>query len=117
MTVANVPMDNYSFDTIELMKQSLQQWEKDFESRQDCEGILRKSCPGSTLPGGDLPRVLFYPVVIGFDAIENKDEREFFKNLPTTFKLTAESVDRLRAVGATLLTASPDYQRFLKDLQ
>jgi predicted acylesterase/phospholipase RssA len=117
MTVANVPMDNYSFDTIELMKQSLQQWEKDIKSRQDCEAILRTSCPGASLPGEDLPRVLFYPIVIGFDGIKDEEERNFFKNLPTTFKLPAESVDRLRTVGATLLTASPNYQKLLKDLK
>jgi hypothetical protein len=117
MTVATVPMDNYSFDTIELMKQSLQQWEKDIRSRQDCEDILKTSCPGTALPGGDLPHVRFYPVVIGFDAIKDEEERAFFKNLPTTFKLPAESVDRLRAVGATLLNASLDYQKLLKDLK
>lgn len=117
MTVANVPMDNYSFDTIELMKQSLQQWEKDIKSRQDCEDILKTSCPGTALPGGALPHVRFYPVVIGFDAIKDEEERKFFKDLPTTFKLPAESVDRLRTVGATLLTASPEYQKFLKDLK
>jgi predicted acylesterase/phospholipase RssA len=117
MTVADVPMDNYSFDTIELMKQSLQQWEKDIQTRQDCEDVLKKKCPDAALPGGDLPQVRFYPVVIGFDAIENKEEREFFKNLPTTFKLSAGSVDRLRAVGARLLTTSSDYQRLLKDLK
>jgi predicted acylesterase/phospholipase RssA len=117
MTVATVPMDNYSFDTIELMKQSLQQWEKDIKSRQDCEAILRTSCPGASLPGEDLPRVLFYPIVIGFDGIKDEEERNFFKNLPTTFKLPAESVDRLRTVGATLLTASPNYQKLLKDLK
>jgi hypothetical protein len=117
MTVATVPMDNYSFDTIEIMRQGLQQWEKDIQSRQDCEAVLKKNCPGAALPGGDLPRVRFYPVVIGFDAIEDKIERDFFKNLPTTFRLSAESVDRLRAVGARLLTASPDYQRLLQDLK
>jgi NTE family protein len=117
MTVANVPMDNYSFDTIELMKQSLQQWETDIKTRQNCEDVLKASCPGAALPGGDLPQVRLYPVVIGFDAIEDKAEREFFKNLPTTFKLSAENVDRLRAAGATLLTASPDYQKLMKDLK
>jgi predicted acylesterase/phospholipase RssA len=117
MTVATVPMDNYSFDTIELMKQSLQQWEKDIQSRQDCENVLKTSCPGAALPGKDPPRVLFYPIVIGFDGIKDEEERTFFKNLPTTFKLSAESVDRLRAAGATLLIASPDYQKLMKDLK
>jgi hypothetical protein len=99
------------------MKQAFTQWENDSKARRDCEDLMKAGCPGAALPGGDLPRVRFYPVVIGFDAIEDKEERQFFKNLPTTFKLPAESVDRLRAAGARLLTASPDYQRLLKDLK
>jgi NTE family protein len=116
MTVATVPMDNYSFDTIALLKESLGQWEKDMLARKNCEDVLKIRCPGSELPGGDLPRVKFYPVVIGFDAIEDEQERAFFKNLPTTFKLSAESVDRLRAIGARLLSASPEFQKLLKDI-
>ena len=116
MTVATVPMDNYSFDTIALLKESLGQWEKDIQSRKDCEDVLKKNCPAAELTGGGLPRVKFYPVVVGFDSIEDENERSFFKNLPTSFKLSAESVDRLREVGARLLNASPEFQRLMKEL-
>jgi NTE family protein len=117
MTVATVPMDNYSFDTIELLKESLNQWEKDSQVRKDCKDLLKESCPRAKLPGGDLPDVEFYPVVISFDSLADPKERDFFNNLPTTFSLPSDTIDRLRAVAVKLLTESPEYQRLLKDLK
>lgn len=116
MSVATAPMDNYSFDTIELLKESLNQWAKDLQVRKDCESVLKDACPKAELPGGDPAQVDFYPVVIGFDALEDAKERAYFKNLPTTFALPADTVDRLRAVGAKLLAESPDYRKLLKEL-
>ncbi len=37
-------------------------------------------------------------------------------NLPTSFVLSDEEVDRLRDMGALLLRTSPDYQRLVKDI-
>jgi hypothetical protein len=50
-------------------------------------------------------------------TVNIKDTSPIKSGEVTTFKLSAESVDRLRAVGAKLLTASPDYQKLLKDLK
>ncbi len=110
MTVANAPMDNYSFETIELLKKTVDQWRKDVEARKDCEEVMKKACPDAALPGGPLYEVDFYPIVIGFDAIKDDGERAFFKNLPTTFVLPPETVDRLRNVAGTLLEESSGFQ-------
>ena len=117
MTVATVPMDNYSFDTIGLLKENLDQWKKDTQVRKDCKDLLKSSCPRAKLPSGDLPEVEFYPVVLSFDSLADPKERDFFNNLPTTFNLPSETIDRLRAVAVKLLTESPEYQRLLKDLK
>ena len=37
-------------------------------------------------------------------------------DLPTSFVLPPEAVDRLRAAAATVLIESPDFQRLLKDV-
>jgi predicted AAA+ superfamily ATPase len=34
--------------------------------------------------------------------LEDEEERHFFKNLPTTFKLPPETIDRLREVASRL---------------
>jgi len=114
---ASVPLDNYSFETIELLKLNLAQWEKDAQARRDCEEALQTQKPGAKLPGAPAVVVDFYPVVISFDTLEDVAERHYFKNLPTSFRLPPETVDRLRDVGARLLKGSLDFQRLLKDVQ
>jgi predicted acylesterase/phospholipase RssA len=116
-TVLNVPMDNYSFETIELLKESFDQWLKDAQARKDCEDILKANCPQAKLPGGPLAKVDFYPVLIAFDSLEDPQERAFFKNLPTTFTLPSKTVDRLRTVGAKLLNGSKEFKKLLEDLR
>lgn len=53
-------------------------------------------------------------VKVEFAGIADAAEREFFLGLPTSLALPAETVDRLRAIGGTLLSASPQFQQFLR---
>jgi NTE family protein len=117
MTVANAPMDNYSFETIELLKKSVEQWQKDVAARKNCEAAMKQNCPEAKLAGGHLYEVDFYPVVIGFDAIQNPDERSFFKNLPTSFSLPSDTVDKLRNIAGRLLEESTVFQKLKGDLK
>jgi hypothetical protein len=116
-SIANAPMDNYSFETIELLKESFDQWVKDARARRDCEDILKANCPQAKLAGGALAAVDFYPVVIAFDSLADPQQRVFFKNLPTTFSLPPETVERLRAVGRNLLKESAEFKKLLSELQ
>jgi hypothetical protein len=59
----------------------------------------------------------FYTVVVGFDSLQDAGERAFLKNHPTTFNLTSDAVDRIRAAGAKLPGESSEFQRLVKDLQ
>jgi NTE family protein len=61
-------------------------------------------------------RVAIYPVQVAFEYIADREERRWFKNLPTSFALPRETVDRLRAVGRRLLHEDPQFRRLLKDL-
>ena len=63
-----------------------------------------------------MPDIDVFAIDVSFDAIADPKERAYFMNLPTSFVLTPEAVDRLRAVAGELLRQSADYQRLLKDL-
>jgi len=67
--------------------------------------------------GFDLKR-RFLPAVIdvSFDAIADAGQRARFMNLPTSFVLEEEAVDRLREVAGRLLRQSPDYQELLEQI-
>ncbi len=94
-----VPIDRYSYEQLELLR--------DF---------VRAS---QRLQGAAAPQVAidFHAIDINFDAIRDPDEKRYFRNLPTSFVLTDEQVDRLREMAGRLLRESPDYQRLLRDLR
>jgi NTE family protein len=53
---------------------------------------------------------------VSFEGIVDPAERRWFYDVPTSFKLDAEQVDRLRDVAGRLLRASPEFQQALADL-
>jgi hypothetical protein len=62
--------------------------------------------------GATLRASSFQPA--SFDAIEDPQEQRYFMNLPTSFVLSAEEVDRLRALGGRLLRESPSYRELIE---
>ena len=51
---------------------------------------------------------------VTFDEIRDPAERDRFLNLPTSFVLPSEDVDRLREVAGKLLRQSPEYGSLLR---
>ena len=66
--VATGPMDNYSFDTIQLITQFFEQMKKDWEAWEDCRNLLQQQCPAAKMHGLLRP-VDFHFVEISFDAL------------------------------------------------
>jgi NTE family protein len=99
--IKDIPINRYSFETIELFKANLENW-----SRQ-----LRAGADGEARAGFE-----FYLVEVTFDAIPDAAERDAFRAIPTSLVLPAETVDRLRALGPRLMRASEGYRRLRHDL-
>jgi NTE family protein len=82
--------------------------------------ILRLRVAGATQEEAEakvkLPKLSLHLMDISFDAIADPAEREHFMNMPTSFVLPPEDVDRLREVGGRLLRESEEYQALLRDL-
>jgi NTE family protein len=49
-------------------------------------------------------------------ALKDQAEIDYLNQQPTSFALPGEAVDRLRAAAGTIIMASPEFQRLLKDL-
>lgn len=96
MAAPSITMDRYSKDTVDLMGMLVRQLE-----------IKTKSAKSDPIK--------FYPIVLSFDSLPDKSEREYFLNVPTSFFLSDESVDRLRSVGGQLLRDSPQYKALMAD--
>lgn len=115
--VATTAMDNYTFETIEMMKELRDARLQAQRAVADCQNILKKSCPAAP----PLPRLAGsiepYVIEINFESLtEDTDRRTYFLSLPTSFSLSRKQVDDLIAVGQELLEKSPEFRRFIRDL-
>ncbi len=115
--ITNIPITRFNFETIELFKENARKWIEDIRS-QRCRA--RKSeKPAESSAGAPDPcaDIEFYLVEVDFDSLPDKGERAYFKDLPTSFHLSFEAVDLLRAAGRRVLIRSPEFQRLLRDLK
>ncbi len=112
--VANGPMGNYSYETIELLKESMRQWTTDVQQVEDCRDVFKEHCRDGAFPDDFLQKVAYFPVELTFDSISDQAKRERLQSMPTSFQLKPDQVDELVNVGAELLDDSPKFQEFLK---
>jgi predicted acylesterase/phospholipase RssA len=114
---ATISMDNYSFESVEIMRELAEEREKAQRAVRDCQAQLDARCPGrpplTPLAGGDLKS---YVIEINFDGIADPGERDCFLGLPTTFALPRGQVDALVDIAGALLEAHPVFQALLRDL-
>lgn len=100
--ISSVPMANYSFDSIELLRQALR-------TRADAQHLsARQEDPDDTLHAAEL-----YRIYVGFDQLADAETRDYFLNLPTSFHLPGDDVDALRRAGRALLEGAPCFQSLL----
>ncbi len=115
LKASGVPIDRYSFETIELMKdrEEIYGWRREIQ-------ILRARLAGATEAEAEarvpFPKLTLHVMDISFDAVKDPAERDRLMNMPTTFVLPAGDVDLLREAAAQLLRQSEDYQSLLRDL-
>ncbi len=115
-TAATVPLDNYSFDTVELLDRTMAEFNTDMRLVEGCNRLSAAKGAACALKLPAPHAVDLYPVQVAFEYIGEHEERTWFKNLPTTFSLPRDTVDRLRAVGRRLLAEDPQFRRLLKEL-
>ena len=115
-TVSSVPLDSYSFDTLELLRATVREYNEPFRVRQGClkrAAAARPPC----IPEIPLPHHIdFYNVQVAFDNLRDPEQRAWFKNLPTTFELPRETIDKLTDAGRCLLHEDPEFKRLVADL-
>jgi NTE family protein len=107
---SSIAIQRYSVETIALLRESFSRWADEIRKGRCPPGQISKE-PGSC---GD---VEFYLVEVKFDALPEEAERTYLKQLPTSFKLKPDQVDKLRDAARRILTESQEFQRMLKDLK
>ena len=115
---ATVSMDNYTFESVEVFADLLNERVKAQQSIAGCQNLLDRHCRGSykipPLAGGNLK---LYIVDLAFDNLADPKLRNYFNDLPTSFKLSPEQVDKLIDVGGQLLGEHPEFKKFVSETQ
>ncbi len=82
---AGIPLERYSLEAMEATREQLARW--------------AAAAPGRAA----------HLVDVSFEQLADPAERRYFYNVPTSFKLSAEQVDKLREVAGRILRASPEF--------
>jgi NTE family protein len=96
-SVSGSQIRRYNFETLLLVREMVRDW-------------------GRELSTDDHP-VSSRLIYVGFDELDNQEERQYLKWLPTSFVLKDRQVDRLRKAGRQLLRDSPQFQELLQELK
>ena len=110
---SSVPIDHFSYESVELLKDIAQRWanQRRLEvAERRLAGMSEKDAESA------VQQISFSTIDVSFDSISDPSERNYFMNLPTSFNLPPEAVDRLRELGGRLLRQSPDYQTLLRQI-
>ena len=62
------------------------------------------------------PMADIYTIDVSFQALDDQAERDYLNQLPTSFVLDDEAVDRLRAAAGKIILKAPDFIRLQNDV-
>ena len=100
----DVPINRYSFDTIQLLRIGVAKWQQELRTKQ-------RDSDSPFAPDAEI-----YFINVSLAEIADPDERASLMKIPTTLYLTEEQIDRLLLAASRLIRHSPDFQRLMKDL-
>jgi len=112
---AGLPIDHYSFEAVETLKDTAARWRELRKVRELAQCAAQKDSP--VCQAVRAPQAEIYAIDVSFAALKDKDRAKFdyLNSQPTTFVLPAEAVDRLRSAAGEIIAASPEFQRLLQD--
>jgi NTE family protein len=113
LKAAGTPIDAFSYESVELLKDTAALWRAMRLIRNSAAFAANKD--PAVAAALRVPNAEIYAIDVSFAALKDKSELDYLNQQPTSFVLPAEAVDRLRAAAGTIIMASPEFQRLLKD--
>ena len=106
--VMNGPMDDVSFDSIEMIDGHFKQMQQLSRTVNSCNKLLAQNCPNAQQIDNPITTDFTF-AELTFDNIPDPRLRRCLQGLPTTFSLPAPTVDLLRTAAAYLLMNSNEF--------
>ena len=114
---AGVPIDRYSNEQVEYLRDIQARWDM-MRSVRDLPAIQQikpKNSNDALNAIRKVPNAKLYVINVSFAGVPDASERDYLNELPTSFVLSDEAVDRLRSAANAALMNSPDFQQLLTD--
>lgn len=108
---AGVPVDRYANESIELLRDIDARWAAQRAIRDS--PAFNKDKDPSVAWVANVPNADIYAIEVSFRVMSDTKERDYLNQLPTSFALPADAVDRLRAAARQIILTSPDFQHLL----
>lgn len=114
---ATIPLDNYSFETLQALAAIVNEFNEEARLISGCEALAAEKGKQCALSIPAPHRIDFFPIQVAFEFVDSDQERNELKNLPTNFELPRETVDRLRRVSRQVLSEDPQFKRLMQVLR
>jgi NTE family protein len=108
---AGVPIDNYSYEATELLKDKQARWSALHQVRNSAAFAANKD--PAVEKALRTPDTTIYAIDVSFSDLADPAERAYLNELPTSFVLPDEAVDRLRAAAGKIILNSPEFKKLL----
>jgi len=114
LKAAGTPIDAFSYEAVELLRDTAAHWQT-LRRIRDSAAYAANRDPAVTA-ALRVPDAEIYAIDVSFAALKDKAEMDYLNQQPTTFVLSPEAVDRLRAAAGTIIADSPEFKRLLRDV-
>jgi NTE family protein len=110
-----VPIDRYSYEAVEVLKDVAARWQTVRELRA-AGAFANAGNPALAKAAAGVPSIEVFAIDVSFDAVPDSGEQRYLKDQPTSFALPPDAVDRLRAAAGVAIRESADFQRLVRDM-
>jgi NTE family protein len=114
LKAAGTPIDHYSYEAVELLKDTSARWSSLRKIRDSA--AMKTNTDPAIAALMKVPNAEIYTIDVSFQQIKNAEERFYLNQQPTSFVLADEAVDRLRRAAGAVILESPEFQRLIKDV-
>jgi NTE family protein len=106
---SSISIIRYNRETIALLLESSERWTRE---------VQQGRCPPGQISTeqGSCGDIKFYMIEVSFRELKDTAEGLYLSGLPTSFRLSARDVDRLKNASHSILKESGEFQRLLQDL-
>ena len=105
------PIDRYSYDTVETLRDIQARWAALREVRDTIKTYPELGRKLETVMRA--PDITIRVIDVSFGVLPDKAERDYLNTLPTSFFLDEEAVDRLRVAAKNAILVSPEVKRLI----